>query len=130
MIYVQTGGYMGVSFTIPIDVALSVSEQLRTDGKVTRGRIGVQVQQLTEELAKSFGVASAQGVLVAVVEKNGPAQTAGLRPGDVVIAVSDVSLKIREQFQQLIAATAPKGTVALLVRRDDAVLYAPVRKTD
>ena len=86
MIYSQTGGYMGVSFAIPIDVAMTVVDQLRAHGRVTRGRLGVRIQEVTQEIAKSFGLPSAKGVIVASVDRGGPADKAGMRPGDVIIA--------------------------------------------
>src|SRR5689334_6477196 len=79
MIYSRTGGYMGVSFAIPIDVAMEVADQLQSHGKVTRGRLGVQIQQLSQELAKSFGMKDAKGALVASVEPGSPADKAGFK---------------------------------------------------
>src|SRR5690606_9709414 len=72
MIYSQTGGYMGVSFAIPINIAMDIVQQLRTSGKVTRGRMGIQVQELTPEMAASFGLRDSAGAAVAMVESDGP----------------------------------------------------------
>ena len=77
-IYSQTGGYMGISFWIPIDIAVGISNQLRETGKVTRGDIGVQVQELTVDLASSFSLKEPKGALVAAIEKGGPADKAGI----------------------------------------------------
>src|SRR5947209_8882439 len=77
-IYSRTGGYMGVSFAIPIEVALDVAKQLQTTGKVTRGRLGVGIQPVTKELAESFKLDSPTGVVVATVEPGSPAANAGL----------------------------------------------------
>jgi serine protease Do len=81
-IYSRTGGYMGLSFAIPIDIAVDVANQLKQEGKVTRGRIGVQIQGLSQELAKSFGLSEPKGALVASVEKGSPAEQAGMHSGD------------------------------------------------
>ena len=76
---------MGLSFAIPIDVANDIAQQLRTTGKVTRGRIGVVIQQVTKELADGFGLTKPQGALVNSVEKGGPADKAGIEAGDVIL---------------------------------------------
>ena len=83
-IYSGTGGFMGLSFAIPIDVAMDVAEQLKSTGRVARGRIGVQIQPMDADLANSFGLPDVKGALVASVEKGGPADKAGLQPGDVI----------------------------------------------
>src|SRR5207237_7651871 len=85
MIYSGTGGYMGVSFAIPIEVALEVSKQLRAQGKVTRGRIGIGIQPMSKELARSFGRDSPAGAVIVHLEKGSPADNAGARVGDVVL---------------------------------------------
>src|SRR5215213_9608487 len=84
-IYSRTGGFMGLSFAIPIDVANGIVEQLKTAGRVIRGRIGVGIQPMTKELADSFGLAKPNGALVSSVEKGGPAEKAGVEPGDVIL---------------------------------------------
>ncbi|PIU16969.1 MAG: protease Do, partial [Gallionellales bacterium CG08_land_8_20_14_0_20_59_87] len=84
-IYSRSGGYMGLSFAIPIDVAMDVVAQLRATGKVTRGRIGVSIQEMTRELADSFGLAKAEGALISGVERGGPADRAGVRASDVIL---------------------------------------------
>ena len=83
-IYSRTGGFMGLSFAIPIDVANDIAQQLRTTGKVTRGRIGVVIQPVTKELADGFGLARPQGALVNSVEKGGPADKAGIEAGECI----------------------------------------------
>ncbi|KVQ51324.1 peptidase [Burkholderia cepacia] len=87
MIFSKTGGYQGLAFAIPIDIALDVKDQLLRTGKVTRGRLGVAVQEVSQALARSFGLASPDGALITMVEPDGPAAHAGLQPGDVVLAV-------------------------------------------
>jgi serine protease Do len=79
-IYSRTGGFMGLSFAIPIDVAMNVADQLRTTGRVSRGWLGVVVQPVSKELADSFSLAKAEGALISSVEKGSPADTAGLEP--------------------------------------------------
>src|SRR5438067_119373 len=86
-IFSRTGGFMGVSFAIPIDVARNVGEQLIKTGRVVRGRIGVTIQDVNAQLAESFGLARPHGALVSSVEKDGPAARAGILPGDVILSV-------------------------------------------
>lgn len=87
MIFSKTGGYQGLAFAIPIDIALDVKDQLLRTGKVTRGRLGVAVQEVSQALARSFGLPNSDGALITMVEPDGPAAHAGLRAGDVVLAV-------------------------------------------
>jgi len=84
-IYSRSGGFMGISFAIPIDEAIRVSEQLRTTGRVQRGRLGVQIDQVSKEVAESLGLAKTQGALVRGVEQGSPAEKAGLEPGDIIL---------------------------------------------
>src|SRR6185503_20197643 len=101
----RTGGYMGVSFAIPIEVALDVGRQLQQTGKVTRGRLGVQIQALTPELAKSFKLENVKGVLVASVEANSPAAKAGLQPGDVILTFDGKPVENANELPRIVAAT-------------------------
>lgn len=110
-IYSQTGGYMGISFAIPIDIAMNVARQLRETGKVTRGRIGVQVQELTVDLANSFGLKEPDGALITAIEADGPAAKAGIQPGDVILAVSDQPVATSADLARIVAATKPGATV-------------------
>ena len=84
-IYSRTGGFMGLSFAIPIDVAMDIQSQLRNAGRVSRGRIGVVIQEVTKELADSFGLGKPSGALVNGVEKGGPAEKAGVEAGDIIL---------------------------------------------
>ena len=84
-IYSRTGGYMGLSFSIPIDVAVKIKDDLVKFGKVTRGRIGVAIQGVNKDLAESFGLDKPRGALVSTVEPGGPAEKAGIKPGDVIL---------------------------------------------
>ena len=113
MIYSGTGGYMGVSFAIPIEVAMAVSKELQAQGKVVRGRIGIAIQPLTKELAQSFKLDSTSGAVIVNVEKNGPAEKAGARVGDVVLAWNGKKLEDANELPRLVAATKP-GTQATM----------------
>ena len=117
MIYSQTGGYMGVSFAIPIEVALDVSRQLRAEGKVTRGRLGVRIQPMTKELAQSFKLQEPNGALIATVEPGSPADKAGLKPGDVVLAYNGQEVDDPNKLPRLVAATKPGQSATLKIWR-------------
>ena len=119
-IYSRTGGYMGVSFAIPIEVALDVSKQLQATGKVTRGRLGVQIQPLTPELAKSFKLDNTNGVLVASVEPRSPAEKAGLQPGDVILSFDGKPVLNANELPRVVAATKPGTPVTLEIWRGAA----------
>ena len=118
MIYSQTGGYMGVSFAIPIEVALEVSKQLRAEGKVTRGRLGVRIQPMTKELAQSFKLQEPNGALIASVDPGSPADKAGLRPGDVVLSLNGQAIDDPNKLPRLVAATKPGASATLRIWRD------------
>jgi serine protease Do len=111
MIYSRTGGYMGVSFAIPIDVAMDVANQLQSHGKVTRGRMGVQIQELSQELAKSFGMKDAKGALVASVEPGSPADKAGFKSGDVIVEFDGKPVTDSRELPRMVGMTKP-GTDA------------------
>jgi len=112
-IYTRSGGSMGLSFAIPIDVATQVTEQLRTSGKVTRGRIGVTIQELTRELAESFGLSKPNGALISSVEKNGPADKAGIEASDVILKFDGNPVNSSSDLPRLVAATKPGSKVAV-----------------
>ena len=118
MIYSQTGGYMGVSFAIPIEVALDVAKQLRAEGKVTRGRLGVRIQPMTKELAQSFRLKEPNGALIATVEPGSPADKAGLKAGDVVLAFNGQPVDEPNKLPRLVAATKPGASATLKIWRD------------
>src|SRR6185503_11689576 len=118
MIYSQTGGYMGVSFAIPIEVALEVGKQLRSEGKVTRGRLGVRIQPMTRELAQSFQLQETDGALIATVEPGSPADKAGLKPGDVVLGFNGQKLDDPNKLPRLVAATRPGQSATLRIWRN------------
>ncbi len=119
-IYSRSGGYMGVSFSIPIDVAMGVSQQLQSTGHVTRGKVGVTIQRVTQGLADSFGLPQPEGALVASLEKGGPAERAGIEPGDVILKLNGELLKDSSDLSVQIAAIPPATVVNLEVWRDHA----------
>jgi serine protease Do len=106
-IYSRTGGYMGVSFAIPIDLALNVKDQLLTKGKVSRSRIGVAVQEVDQKLATSFGLGTPHGALISTVEPKGPGERAGLMPGDVITSVNGHSIDHSYDLPTIIADIPP-----------------------
>ena len=116
-IYSRTGGYMGLSFAIPIEVAMKVKDDLQKYGKVSRGRLGVNVQPLTKELAESFGMSSAQGALVSAVEPNSAAARAGIEAGDVVVAVNETAIEQPADLVRAVGETRPGSSIALKVWR-------------
>ncbi|MCR5864504.1 Do family serine endopeptidase [Aquincola sp. J276] len=119
-IYSRTGGYMGVSFAIPIAVAMDVAQQLRTQGGVTRGRLGVGIQELSSGLAESFRLKEPRGALVTLVEPASPAEKAGLAPGDVILRFGDKDLGQAADLPRLVAQAKPGVEVELEVWRDGA----------
>jgi serine protease Do len=119
-IYSRTGGFMGLSFAIPIDVANDIVQQLRTTGKVTRGRIGVVIQPITKELAESFGLPKPAGALVNSVEKGGPAEKAGIESGDVILRFDGKPVNSSEDLPRIVGATRPGSKVAVQLWRNKA----------
>ncbi len=110
-IYSRSGGYMGLSFSIPIDVAMDVVNQLRTSGKVTRGRIGVSIQEVTRELADSFGLPKATGALISGVEKSSPADKAGILASDVILKFDGKTVTSSVDLPRIVAVTKPGDKV-------------------
>jgi serine protease Do len=120
-IFSRTGGYQGLSFAIPIDVAVKVQDQLMQYGKVTRGRIGVVIQGVNQALADSFGLKEPAGALVSQVEKGGPADKAGMQAGDVIVKVNGKPLKDSSELPSQIAEVKPGSPVRLeIVRKGTA----------
>ncbi len=116
-IYSQTGGFMGLSFAIPIDVAMDVQHQLRTAGRVMRGRIGVAIQEVTRSLAESFGLPNADGALVSSVEAGGPAARAGVQQGDVIVRFNGKAVESSGDLPRIVAASRPGSSVKMQLYR-------------
>jgi serine protease Do len=116
-IYSRTGGFMGLSFAIPIDVAMDIAGQLRTAGRVSRGRIGVVIQEVTRELAESFGLPKAQGALVNSVEKGGPADKAGIEPSDVILKFEGKTVSSSTDLPRIVAQSKPGSKATMQVWR-------------
>jgi serine protease DegQ len=126
-IYSRSGGSMGIGFAIPISTVRSVMEQIIRDGSVTRGWIGVEVQEITAELAESFGLPSTDGALIAGVQRGSPADKGGVKPGDVLLSVADKPVKDPQAMLNLIAALKPADTVAFTFRRQARPIQLPIR---
>ena len=117
-IYSRSGGFMGISFAIPIDVAMKVKDQLQKYGKVSRGRLGVSIQGLDADLAQNFGLDKPNGALVANVESGSPAEKAGLQPGDVVLGVNGQKVDNSADLPRIIGDQKPGSVVRLSIWRD------------
>ena len=117
-IYSRSGGFMGISFAIPIDVATKVAAQLQKDGVVRRGRVGAQVQDVTQDMADAFGLAKPAGALVVKVDKNSPAEKAGIRAGDVVQKVDEQAITRSTDLPAYIANQQPGQSVVFEIIRN------------
>jgi serine protease Do len=117
-IYSRSGGYQGIAFAIPINVASQVKDQLIKYGKVERGRIGVAIQEVTQSLAQSFGLDKPQGALVSTVEPGGPADKGGIKAGDVLLAVNGKAVDRSAELPPLVAAVKPGQKANFDVWRD------------
>lgn len=116
-IYSRTGGFMGLSFAIPIDVAMDVQRQLRTKGRVQRGRIGVAIQEVTRDLADGFGLPRASGALVSSVEPDSPAAQGGIQQGDVIVRFAGREVGASNDLPRIVAAVQPGTSVPVDVYR-------------
>ena len=125
-IFSHTGGYQGVSFAIPIDVALNVKDQLAAHGRVVRGRLGVSIQEMSQALASSFGMKTATGALVSAVEKDSPAERAGLKAGDVVLKLDGKPVERSGELARRIAEMKPGTGATLELWRDGAAKQVAV----
>jgi serine protease Do len=117
-IYSRTGGYMGVSFAIPIDLALNVKEQLQKNGKVVRSRIGVSVQDIRQQLALSFGLSAPHGALISAVDPTGPSEKAGLKAGDVITSVNGRNVDHSWDLPAIISQLPPGSQARLGIWHD------------
>lgn len=130
-IYSRSGGFMGISFAIPMDEAIRVSDQLRASGRVTRGRIGVQIGQVTKDVAESIGLGKPQGALVTGVEAGSPADKAGVEAGDIITRFDGKAIEKVADLPRLVGNTKPgnKSTVTVFRRgtsRDLAITIAEI----
>ncbi len=123
-------GGQGIGFATPIDMARSVMGQLKDKGKVTRGWLGVHIQKLTPEMAESLNVPGGKGVLVADTTKDGPAEKAGIKSGDVIVAFDGKTVVAEHELPQIVAATRPGSKVEVRVVRDGKELTLPVTLTE
>ena len=119
-IYSRSGGSMGLSFSIPIDVAIDISNQLKAGGKIARGWLGISIQEISKELAESFGMKNTNGALIAGVEKGGPADKSGLEAGDVILKFDGKPIAASSDLPRAVAAVKPGKTVSAEVLRKGA----------
>jgi serine protease Do len=133
LIFSRSGGYMGLSFAIPIDVAMNTVQQLKDKGRVTRGRIGVQIQEVSRESAEAFGLPKATGALVNSVEKGGPSDKAGIEAGDIILKVDGREVRTSSELPRIITMVRPGTKVNLTIwrkgaQRDLAVTVAELKE--
>jgi serine protease Do len=117
-IFSQTGSYMGLSFAIPIDIAVNVENQIIKTGHVVRGRIGVSIQDVNAAFAESFGLGRPRGALVTLVEPGGPAEKAGIKPGDIILGVNGQNIDHYGELSLLISNMRPGTDVHISVWRE------------
>ena len=125
-IYSPSGGSLGIGFAIPVSTAKKVMEQIIQHGSVTRGWIGVAVQELTPELAESFKLGNVQGVLISDIMRSGPADRAGIRPGDILTMVNDKQITDSDSMLHAIAALQPGTTAVLRLLRNQSGISVKV----
>ncbi|MBA1249266.1 DegQ family serine endoprotease [Pseudomonas luteola] len=129
-IFTRSGGFMGLSFAIPIDVAMNVANQLRAEGKVTRGWLGVVIQEVDKDLAESFGLEKPAGALIAQVLENGPAAKSGLKVGDVILSVNGQQIVESADLPHLIGNLKPDATAEMNIVREGARKTVSVKVGD
>ena len=116
-IYSRSGGFMGISFAVPIDEALRVSDQLKASGRVTRGRIGVQIGEVTKDVAESLGLTKAQGALVQRIEAGGPAEKGGVEAGDIILKFNGAAIEKASDLPRQVGAAKPGSRATVTVWR-------------
>jgi len=126
-IYSRTGGFMGLSFAIPVDVAMQVVEQLKSQGKVSRGWLGVQIQDVTRELAESFGMKKPRGALVSKIMPKSPAGESGIRIGDIIEEFNGKEINVSAELPPLVGGTKIGETAQLKVLREGKSVEVPVK---
>ncbi len=117
-IFSRSGGYMGIGFAIPVNMAKLIKNQLIEDGRVTRGRLGVYIQDINKDLAESFNLDSTKGILVSQVVDDSPAEDAGLKQGDIILELNGEEVRKVTEFRNRIALTVPGTKVTLTIQRD------------
>ncbi|WP_118180708.1 DegQ family serine endoprotease [Paraburkholderia phosphatilytica] len=125
-IYSRTGGFMGISFAIPIDEAMRVANQLETTGKVTRGRIAVAIGEVTKDVADSLGLPKAEGALVSSVEQGGPADKAGVQPGDIILKFNGQPVDTATDLPRMVGDTKPGTKATITVWRKGQTRDLPI----
>ena len=125
-IYSQSGGSMGIGFAIPVSLVRQIMNEIIQHGSVTRGWVGIEVQELTPELAASFNLPDSQGALIAGILRGSPADRAGLRPGDVLLSIAGQAVSDSQGMLSLIAAQTPGARIAVRIRRQQQLLTLPV----
>ncbi|MNX57083.1 putative periplasmic serine endoprotease DegP-like precursor [compost metagenome] len=123
----RSGGFMGISLAIPIDEAMRVVDQLRTTGKVTRGRVGVQIGEVGKDVAEAIGLPKAEGALVSSVEVDGPAEQAGVQPGDVILKFNNEPIKRWSDLPRIVGETKPGTRADMQVWRKGKSLTLAVK---
>ena len=123
----RSGGFMGISLAIPIDEAMRVVDQLRATGKVTRGRVGVQIGEVGKDVAEAIGLPKAEGALVSSVEADGPADKAGVQPGDVILKFNGETIKRWSDLPRIVGETKPGTSADLEVWRKGKTITLPVK---
>jgi serine protease Do len=129
-IFSRSGGYMGISFAIPIDEAMRVADQLRTNGKMTRGRIGVALGEMTKEVAESLGLGKPRGAYVRNVESGGPAASGGIEAGDVILSFNGRDIAKSTDLPRVVGETKPGTTASVQVWRKGATRDLTVTVAD
>jgi len=120
LIFSRTGGYMGLAFAVPIDIAMNAVKQLQEKGRVTRGRIGVQIQEVNKETADAFSLSKSYGALVNSVEKGGPAEKAGVESGDIILKVDGRTVNSSSELPRIITQIKPGTRIPVQVWRKGA----------
>lgn len=125
-IFSRSGGSLGVGFAVPVDVAKQIMVQIIDTGSVTRGWLGITMQDITNELAESFGLEDVSGVLVPAVLKDGPADLAGIKPGDILIAINGIPMAHSSDILNLVAELPPGVEVPITIVRDNKEMTVQV----
>jgi serine protease Do len=119
-IFSRSGGFQGLAFAVPIDVAMQVKDEIQHDGKVSHGRLGISIQEVNQALAQNFGLKTPSGALVSSVEKGSPGDKAGLRPGDVILKFDGKEISRSSDLPPMVSSLKPGSAVTLQVWRDGA----------